>query len=532
VRTIETIRFAKSKSVKASATALLALALTACGGGSSSGGAAESTATGDVTPPTAVLSQAGPALTANAMIVIRFSESMNPASLQLSGTLTSESNGGVWSKTNTDNDTLTLSPKPGGWATGPDRTLNVDAKDLAGNALATLKPNYAVKLAFDNFQAAAVAIGQADFAGGFANQGGAGANTLASPFTSPTITGAGALFISDFSNNRVLGYNSVPTTSNANADFVLGQPNFSATGGPPTSQGSHDGPKQLFALDGKLVVLDSSNRVVIYNSVPTSGAALPSVVVGQADFNSSGSACDDSSLLDPEGIAITPGGKLVVADTGHHRVLIWNTLPTSPHQPANVVLGQGNFINCAANDVDQNGTSDGVPTAETLDGPTGVWTDGTRLIVSDSGNSRVLIWNQLPSMVFEPADVVLGQYKFTRHAFNDDNQDGAPDAPTARTFRGPRGITFNGVQLAIADSENNRVLIWNTFPATNFKPADVVLGQNDFSHHEKNDTDQNGSADANPSANTLGLPTGVLFYRNKLLVTDTSNSRVLIYQSK
>jgi hypothetical protein len=489
-----------------------------------------------VTAPTAAISQTSAALAKTASIVISFSEAMNPASLQLSGTLVALSAGAVWSKTTADNDTLTLSPQAGKWTSGPDRTLSVDAKDLAGNALATLKASYVVNLEFDNFQAAAVVIGQAGFAGKLFDQGGpANANTLDAPYTSPAVTAEGQLFIGDYGNNRVLGYNSLPTANNANADFVLGQPDFSTDVALATSKGTHRGAEQVVAANGKLFVVDySSHRVVIYNTIPTNGTAVQSVVVGQPDFNSITALCTDSSLHFPEAAAVTADGKLIAADSAHNRVLIWNTIPTADGQPANVVLGQFDFTHCVANDENHNGLADdATPTARTLNNPTAVWTDGTRLAVADTNNNRVLIWNSMPTSSFQPADLVLGQSLFTGMAFNDDTQDGTPDVTTGRTLRGPYGgIASNGVQFAVADSENNRVLIWNSFPTSNFQYADVVLGQADFSHFTDNDADQNGAPEATPTDHTLNFPSGLVFYRDKLLVTDSLNNRVLIFKSK
>ena len=158
------------------------------------------------------------------------------------------------------------------------------------------------------------------------------------------------------------------------------------------------------------------------------------------------------------------------------------------------------------------------PSDKTLHLPAGVWSDGKRLVVVDRNNSRVLIWREVPTSDFQPANVVLGQSDFTHVVFNDGNS-----LPTDRTLNLPyNGVSSNGVQLAIADTDNNRVLIWNSFPDTNFKAADVVLGQSDFAH----------ANEETASERTLNHPTGVLFYRDKLLVVDGGNSRVLIFNSK
>ena len=39
---------------------------------------------------------------------------------------------------------------------------------------------------------------------------------------------------------------------------------------------------------------------------------------------------------------------------------------------------------------------DASPTADHMYAPRGVWTDGTRVVVADSGNHRVLIWHTFP----------------------------------------------------------------------------------------------------------------------------------------
>ncbi|WP_416391497.1 hypothetical protein NR756_01300 [Alloalcanivorax xenomutans] len=387
------------------------------------------------------------------------------------------------------------------------------------------------KLKLSNFQPAAVVIGQADFAGIRPNQNGApDANTLQSLYGNPAVSDSGTLFIGDYGNHRVLAYNTIPTVNNAVADFVLGQPDFTTT-----EPGTLDGPQQISIAGGKMTVADYDlDRVLIYNTVPAGAGAEPDIVVGQTDFSSRETTCDAVHVTIPETVEITPNGKLVVTDSEHHRVLIWNGVPTSHGQPADLVLGQADFTHCQQNDDNQDGERDEAPTARTLSFPAGLWTDGSRLVVNDYENNRTLIWNTFPTSNFQPADVVLGQADFSSSMPNDDDQDGQTDeAPSARTLNYPYdGVDSNGRQLAIADSGNARVLIWNSFPTANFQPADVVLGQSDFAHYAPNDDDQDGSMDSAASARVMISPTGVRFHQDKLLVSDEGANRVLVFQSQ
>src|SRR5687768_2194311 len=77
-------------------------------------------------------------------------------------------------------------------------------------------------LSFENFQAAQLVIGQADFTATLAT---VNATTLDLPFGNVSVA-EGRLFIGDYDHHRVLGYNAVPTSNGAAADFVLGQADF------------------------------------------------------------------------------------------------------------------------------------------------------------------------------------------------------------------------------------------------------------------------------------------------------------------
>lgn len=113
-----------------------------------------------------------------------------------------------------------------------------------------------------NFQAATVAIGQANFAGKAINQGGTpDANTINNPFGNPGIYN-GILYLPEFSNDRMLGFNTIPTMNNAVADFVLGQPDFTTVTGTTTALG-FDGAQTVTFYNNQMFMLDFDNSRVL-----------------------------------------------------------------------------------------------------------------------------------------------------------------------------------------------------------------------------------------------------------------------------
>src|SRR5258705_10431531 len=148
----------------------------------------------------------------------------------------------------------------------------------------------ATTLAYYTNMPASVVIGQTDFLSGSTNQGG-GAST--NPRFGPTsaIIIAGKLVVSDGANHRVLIYKNIPTTNNVSAETVIGQPDFTSN---TKNQCNCTTPAantlnipEFVATDGtKLFISDfSNNRVLIYNTLPTTNNASADVVVGQVDFS-------------------------------------------------------------------------------------------------------------------------------------------------------------------------------------------------------------------------------------------------------
>lgn len=360
--------------------------------------------------------------------------------------------------------------------------------------------------------AATRVIGQSTFSGAATHQGGSpGANTLNSPSGNPVLAG-GKLYVSDSGSNRVLAFAGLPTGSGEEASFVLGQSDFeTVTRG--SDQGGLGGPQGSSSDGTRLAVADTSNnRVLLYEALPTASGDQATHVVGQPDFTTITSGCDAVSLNAPADVFLGQG-KLIVADTSNHRVLVWNTIPDSDAAPADLVLGQSTAATCVANDANGDRVRDANPSATTLNFPNGVWTDGTRLVVADNANNRVLIWNQFPTRNGQAADVVVGQAGFaTRVA-----------ATSATGLSAPCAVNATALQLFVADCENNRVLVWNQFPTANGAAAQVVLGQRDLVSKVQL---------APPTAESLWLPSGILLAWPQVGVVDTGNHRVLLYESR
>ena len=337
-------------------------------------------------------------------------------------------------------------------------------------------------LTLSDGQAASYVIGQADpTMGNDPNQGNVSpaANTLSSVSGGLFERNNTELYIADTGNNRVLRFSSIPAVSNASASAVFGQPDFAtATAGNAATE--LNGPKGVFASNAMMLIADTgNNRVLIWNSLPANGSVPADLVLGQTDFGLTAAGCADTALNGPSSVFLVNDTVIVVSDTGNNRILIWNTIPTSSGVAADLVLGQQSLSVCAADDSDGDGASDVTPDADALDNPGGIWTDGNRLLVADTNNSRVLVWNTFPTAIGQAADFVLGQDLMTTEV--------AAIGQNSLSF--PLSVSSNGNQISVADTGNNRALIWNAFPAANKPNADSVIGQVDFGSSVTGTTD-------------------------------------------
>ena len=374
------------------------------------------------------------------------------------------------------------------------------------------------KLNYNNFQEASVVLGQEDFNRDLSLA--ASAQDLAGAWGPVTFINK-KLYVPIYSQSRVLIFDGIPDTNYAAASDVLGQFNLDSDVAETSATGMN-GPVSAFSDGEKLLIAEySNNRVLIYNSIPESGSpGTADVVVGQPDLDTTQGRrqtnCSASGLDNPYNAIITDNGKLVINDAANHRVLIWNSVPTSNGQAADIVVGQADMQSCDRN-------AGGSITASSFSTPTGMWTNGGQLFVADSSNNRVMVWNQLPTTNNQAADWIIGQDDFNS------NESGV--AINRFSFSEPV-LHSDGKRLCLTDDKNARVLIWDTLPTENDKNPDVVLGQSNFDRNIYNDDDQDGVSDGQPSARTLYYPSGCTFINKQLVVTDYSNNRVLIFNAE
>lgn len=332
-----------------------------------------------------------------------------------------------------------------------------------------------------------VCIGEADVVLGQPDPTKIGSDNLQSPSNSSMRAPQGiasdgnVLVVADTDFNRVLIWNTVPLYTNTPADVVLGQPDFAKTipnegkQNIPT-QRSFRGPQGVWLQNGKLFVADTgNNRVLIWNSVPRSNFQPADIVVGQKDFTSvtqpdlTKTTIDakQDNMLTPVSVT-SDGRRMVVADLGHNRVLIWNAIPTSNNPPADTVVGQPDFTSADANntkalcptgETDADGNEVILPLCEkTLDFPRFALTDGRYLFIADGGNDRVLVYNEIPTANGVAADAILGQIGQRVNLVSDGaDPRGIASSGAVRT---PQALAFDGRNLYVTDPFNRRVMVF------------------------------------------------------------------------
>jgi hypothetical protein len=117
-----------------------------------------------------------------------------------------------------------------------------------------------------------------------------------------------------------------------------------------------------------------------------------------------------------------------------------------------------------------------------------------------------------------PASLVLGQRDFVTER----ELPYGPQGPQRLRF--PYGITCDDKRLAVADTANNRVLLWDSLPTEGcFTAAQAVIGQPDFNANGENHWKA-------VSPHTLCWPYGLHMHGDLLAIADSGNNRVVFWK--
>lgn len=226
---------------------------------------------------------------------------------------------------------------------------------------------------------------------------------------------------------------------------------------------------------------------MVWTTMPATRGQAANIAIGAATMTAPGQV---SSLS----VGWSDGVRLVVRRTfARARIVVWDPYPTGTGVPTGLELMT---------------TFD--TTAKDFGPGSGLDSDGQRLVVSDEVHNRVLIWNKFPTASGQPADIVLGQPTF------DSNASGT----SASSMNTPLGVLLIDGALFVADSGNDRVLVFDPIPSTSGAPATQVLGQASPS---------GVLTEQAASAVSLNEPVALARCNAQLFVSDRRNRRVLRY---
>jgi len=221
-----------------------------------------------------------------------------------------------------------------------------------------------------------------------------------------------------------------------------------------------------------VVVNHRIRKIVIDNGTVTTLAGSSSGFLDNATGTS-------AKFNTPRGIT-TDGTNLYVVEHGNHKI-------------RKIVIATGAVTTLAGSS--SGNTDNATGTSASFNRPKGITTDGTNLYVADQMNNRI-------------RKIVISTGVVTTLA---GSSSGNTDATgTSASFYGPRGITTDGTNLYVADTDNHRIrkIVISTGVVT------TLAGSS------------SGSTDATGTSASFNNPSGITTDGTNLYVTDYSNHRI------
>ncbi len=321
----------------------------------------------------------------------------------------------------------------------------------------------------------------------------------------------GKLYVVDSGNHRVARWSGIPSDDGEPPTLVMGQDNLEeneANRQGLVGSGSLFFPTGICSGDDQHVfVADKDNhRVLIWKKIPFSDGWNADISLGQPGMDERDANRGDFENVQQDTMSFPTGvfydvenDKVFVVDQGNNRVLIWNSLPRDAGQPADVVIGQKDFVSRSPN----MGKGEGRASQESMYFPNSVVAGKTGFFVSDTGNNRVLYWKEVPTENGQPADMVFGQSNFFDNRHNRNGQ------ANATTLNDPYG-------LWLEEEENPE---W-------VPPEENALEETQEETQEEETLDESSSGEG---AGEDTVEEEIPEYLFKLFIADRGNSRVAVW---
>ncbi len=272
--------------------------------------------------------------------------------------------------------------------------------------------------------------------GGIGDGGSAAAAELLQPL-GIAVTAQGDLLVADQGHSRIRRLGATATTEAGSS--ALGYVNG------PALEAKFSFPAAV-ALDasGSLYVADQGNSVIrkVQDGVVTTVAGI-----GSDGYGGDGGIATSSILNFPQGVAITPDGHVVIADTYNHKIRI---LATSDVNQYGFAMPTGTIWTLAGQVTDP-GFQDGSRLTTRFNTPTAVAVDASGSVyVADSGNHRV-------------RKITAAGIVSTLGGTGTAGFGGDAGPATAAFLYTPSGIAVDASgSVYVADTDNNRVRVITT----------------------------------------------------------------------
>jgi hypothetical protein len=263
------------------------------------------------------------------------------------------------------------------------------------------------------------------------------------------------LVVADAWNHRVLIWNGMPVRHGQPADVVVGQPdmasnlpNVSGVGAKATAQNLY-WPYGVWSDGRHLWIADTGNRrVLYYEMIPSRNYQPADRVIGRAGFEEKD--YDSSHAVWPYAVKVAEDGRMAVVDTQYYRVLIWDHWEDAFTGQAAVIIGQPDLESCGQNQYRLK------PQAHTLNWCYDMYIHKGALWLADTGNSRVLLFREIPVVNNQAADEVFGNIGF--ESIGEHLEVGIPDS---ERLYWPFAVSVTDAALFVADTGNHRIVIYS-----------------------------------------------------------------------